>query len=210
MASKVSLDRLFDAINFAICKHHNQIRKDQRGSPYITHPLSVAQAIYEIGGVEETDILVSAILHDTIEDTDTSEAEIKEKFGEYILAIILEVTDDKSLEKMERKRRQVAHAGGLSYAARIIKLADKLVNCRDVLLSPPKDWPLTRRQAYIQWAADVVYEIRGVNPALENAFDEMLQDAQTQLNFTIMPFKTVNQRPWAPNETSHHPGENNE
>jgi guanosine-3',5'-bis(diphosphate) 3'-pyrophosphohydrolase len=198
MGSEVSLDRLFVAINFAVCKHRNQIRKDQCGSPYITHPLSVAQAISTIGDVQETHILVAAILHDTIEDTDTVESEILEQFGEDILEIILEVSDDKSLEKLERKRLQVVHAGELSYAAKVIKLADKLVNCRDILLSPPKDWSLARRQAYIQWAADVVYEIRGVNPALENAFDEMLHDAQEQLHFTIQPFKTVNQRPWAP------------
>ena len=210
MASKVDLDRLFDAINFAVCKHQNQIRKDQRGSPYITHTLLVAQAIYSIGGVEETHILIAAVLHDTIEDTDTSEAEIWEQFGEDILARILEVTDDKSLEKMERKRLQVAHAGGLSYAAKVIKLADKLVNCRDILLSPPKDWSLARRRAYIQWAADVVYEIRGTNPSLENAFDEMLHDAQAQLEFTVKPFGTVNQRPWAHNEPINHPGEKHE
>jgi len=210
MTSTAGLDRLLDAINFAVCKHQNQVRKDQRGSPYITHPISVAQAIYAIGSVEETHILIAAVLHDTIEDTDTSEAEIQEQFGENILAIILEVSDDKSLEKMERKRRQVVHAGELSYAAKLIKLADKLVNCRDILLSPPKDWPLARRQAYIQWAADVVYEIRGTNPSLENAFDKMLLEAQKKLKFDIMPYKTVNERPWAPYEITHQPGENDE
>jgi len=198
MASKIDLDRLLEAIDFAARKHQNQVRKDQCSSPYITHPLSVAQVIWQTGGVEAMHILIAAILHDTIEDTDTTEGEIREQFGEEILTLILEVTDDKSLEKMERKRLQVAHASDLTYTAKIIKLADKLVNCRDILLSPPRDWSLNRRQNYIQWAADVTHPIRGTNPPLENAFDEMLQEAQKQFAFTIQPFETVNQRPWAP------------
>lgn len=191
MEHKIELDRLLEAIIFAARKHQDQVRKDQHNSPYITHPLAVTQAVWKIGGVEEMYILVAAILHDTLEDTNTSEDEIRGQFGDDILSLVLEVTDDKSLEKMERKRLQVAHAGELSYAARVIKLADKLINCQDVLNSPPKDWSLERRRAYIQWAADVVYKIRGTNPALENAFDEMLHDAQEQLGFSIKPFKTV-------------------
>ncbi len=198
MASKIEINRLLEAIDFAARKHQNQVRKDQCGSPYITHPLSVAQVIWQTGGVESIHILIAAILHDTIEDTDTSKVEICDQFGKNILALVLEVTDDKSLEKIERKRLQVAHASDLTYGAKIIKLADKLVNCRDILLSPPRDWSLKRRQDYIQWAADVTHHIRGTNPPLENAFDEMLQEAQKQFAFTIQPFETVNQRRWAP------------
>ncbi|MDY6868900.1 MAG: HD domain-containing protein [Chloroflexota bacterium] len=199
MTSKINLVKIFEAINYAARKHHGQVRKDHRGSPYVTHPIAVANAIWGVGNISDEFTLICAILHDTIEDTDTKESEIKECFGEDVLSVVLEVSDDKSQEKMERKRQQVIHAPHLSEAARLIKLSDKLVNCRDILQSPPKNWSLTRRQEYIQWAADVVAEIRGTNDALESAFDQMLRDAEEQLEFTIMPFKSVNQRPWAPN-----------
>ena len=198
MTSEIQFDIILEAINFATIKHHGQVRKDEHASPYITHPVSVAKAIWQIGGVRDLATLAAAILHDTIEDTDTTETEIRENFGEEISKIVLEVTDDKSLNKMERKRRQVLHAPELSQAAKLIKLGDKLINCRDILHSPPKSWDVDRRKEYIQWAADVVFEIRGANKTLENSFDETLLDAEQQLNFSIKPFGTVNQRPWAP------------
>lgn len=149
------VDQLFDAAIFAAQKHQGQVRKDLHGSPYVTHPLAVAQALWQIGGVREASTLAAAILHDTLEDTSTTHEEIRERFGSEVLAIIREVTDDKSLGKMERKRLQVAHASELSQPARLVKLGDKLINCQDILNSPPKDWTLQRRQDYIQWGADV-------------------------------------------------------
>ncbi len=201
MTSEMQLDLILEAINFATRKHQGQVRKDRRASPYITHPISVTRVLWQIGGIRDIQILSAAILHDTIEDTNTNEEEIQERFGENVLKVVLEVTDDKSLEKIERKRRQVAHAAELSQAAKLIKLGDKLINCRDILESPPKDWTLERRRDYIQWAADVVFEIRGTNAGLEEAFDQILHEAETQLGFTIKPFGTVNQRPWAPDSS---------
>jgi len=192
------LSRIFAACVFAAKKHDGQIRKDQSGSPYITHPLMVTRDIWQIGGVKDTDILIAALLHDTIEDTGTKPSEIHEAFGKPILDIVLEVTDDKSLPKEVRKRLQVVHAPEKSYPARIIKWGDKLVNCRDVLNSPPNDWPLLRRQNYFQWSADVLYKTRGTNALMEEAFDKMLEKAEIQLKFTIQPFETVHTRPWAP------------
>jgi guanosine-3',5'-bis(diphosphate) 3'-pyrophosphohydrolase len=203
MTSEYGLGKILEAITFAVRKHHGQVRKDQRGSPYITHPIAVARVIWQIGGIEDELTLISAILHDTLEDTNTEEDEIREHFGEEVLKVVLEVTDDKTQEKIERKRQQVIHAPDLSKSAKIIKLGDKLVNCRDILQSPPKNWSLSRRKNYIQWASDVVYEIRGTNTDLEDAFDRMLYDAENQLNFSIKPFGSVNQRPWAPGYSNH-------
>jgi GTP diphosphokinase / guanosine-3',5'-bis(diphosphate) 3'-diphosphatase len=202
MTSQVNLGKIFEAVNFATRKHHGQVRKDQRGSPYVTHPIAVARVLWQIGSVKDDHTLISAILHDILEDTNTSEHEIQEFFGEEVLRVVLEVSDDKSQERIERKRQQVIHAPDLSKTARLIKLSDKLVNCLDILESPPKNWSLGRRREYIQWAADVVAEIRGTNEALENVFDEMLANAERQLEFTIKPFRSVNQRPWAPNPSS--------
>ena len=196
MPESTQVDTILAAAIFAAEKHRGQVRKDQRGSPYITHPLIVAQILWETGGIRETPILTAAILHDTLEDTPTTQAELQSQFGQAVLQIVLEVTDDKSLPKMERKRRQVLHAPELSRAARLVKLGDKLVNCGDILKSPPKGWNIERRRHYVQWAADVVHQIRGTNPPLENAFDAALREAETQLDFAIQPFQTIHQRPW--------------
>lgn len=192
------LNLIFKAILFAIDKHEGQIRKDAERSPYITHPLLVAQALLEIGDVQDPPTLIAAILHDTLEDTKTTEVEIRKAFGEEILQIVLEVTDDKSLEKMARKRLQVVHAPSISNKAKVIKLSDKLVNCRDILNSPPEDWPMERRREYIQWAADVVENLRNINTPLELAFDQILSDAEESLDFKIKSYETINERPWAP------------
>ena len=194
------LNRLFDAAIFATTKHQGQLRKDNGHSPYVTHPLLVAQMLWQVGGITDTIILTAAILHDTLEDTKTTRTEMCENFGDEVLKIVLEVTDDKSLDKIERKRLQVVHAPHLSEAAKAIKLADKLVNCRDMTNFPPEEWSLERRKNYIQWGADVVKGLRGTNHALEVAFDDMLAVAEIILDFKILTFETIEQRPWAPNE----------
>jgi len=201
MNEGLDLLMFFDAVVFAAEKHQGQVRKNEHHSPYITHPLLVARAIYEIGSIDETYILTSAILHDTLEDTRTTAQEIADRFGDKVLSIVLEVTDNKSEEKMDRKRNQVIHAPELSYEAKIVKLADKLINCRDILNNPPEDWPLERRQDYIQWGADVVEKIRGTNNPLEAAFDQVLSEAQEKLNFKIKPYDSIDQRPWGPNSS---------
>jgi len=201
MAHILDLDNILEAAIFAARKHQGQVRKDQGKSPYVTHPLLVAQAIWQIGRIDEPRTLIAAVLHDTIEDTETEEVEIRDQFGDVILSVVLEVTDDKSLDKMERKRQQVIHAPYLSRPARLIKLADKLINCQDILFSPPEEWTLQRRRNYIQWGADVITKIRGTNAPLETAFDAMLVEAEKELNYAIQPFETINQRPWAPKPT---------
>ena len=198
MTPNLPLDTIFEAAIFAACKHQGHVRKDEHASPYITHPLSVASEIYATGKVDDQPILVAAILHDTLEDTKTTQDELRQRFGEDVLSIVLEVTDDKSLIKEHRKQLQVIHASHLSYPAKIIKLADKITNCRDILYTPPQKWTVEKRQEYIQWAADVVAQIRGTNQMLEDAFDEILEQAKARLNFHLEPFETVNNRPWGP------------
>jgi GTP diphosphokinase / guanosine-3',5'-bis(diphosphate) 3'-diphosphatase len=203
MTSNIHVDAILAAANFAARKHQGQVRKNEHASPYITHPLTVAREISATGKVDDQSILVAAILHDTLEDTETTRDELQQHFGEDVLSIVLEVTDDKSLNKERRKQLQVIHAPQLSYAARIIKLADKLVNCRDILHMPPRDWTLVRRQEYIQWSADVLAQIRNTNPPLEAAFDKMASKAETELGFFLQPFDSVNQRPWGPETGAH-------
>jgi guanosine-3',5'-bis(diphosphate) 3'-pyrophosphohydrolase len=163
---------LLKALAFAAHKHRDQRRKDHAASPYINHPIALANVLWHEGGVKDAAVLAAALLHDTVEDTDTKPRELREEFGDAIAEVVLEVTDDKALPKAERKRLQVEHAGRISRAAKLVKLADKICNVRDAASQPPKHWDLERRRAYFDWAREVVEGMRGVNPHLEAAFDE--------------------------------------
>ena len=168
---KSELALLLKALAFAAHKHRDQRRKDAEASPYINHPIALADVLVNEGGVTDIEVLCAALLHDTVEDTATTPAELADAFGERIAGIVAEVTDDTALPKAERKRLQVEHAGSLSPQARLVKLADKICNLRDVALRPPASWDLERRREYFEWAKRVVDGLRGVHPALEAAFD---------------------------------------
>ncbi|MBS0380747.1 MAG: bifunctional (p)ppGpp synthetase/guanosine-3',5'-bis(diphosphate) 3'-pyrophosphohydrolase [Proteobacteria bacterium] len=163
--------RILRAALFAAQKHRNQRRKDKEASPYINHPIALADLLASAGLAGETDVLLAALLHDTVEDTDTTFAELKRRFGSKVAGIVREVTDDKSLPKQRRKELQVEHAPHLSREAKLVKLADKICNLRDISSSPPADWPLARRREYFDWAKRFVDGLRGVNTKLERMFD---------------------------------------
>lgn len=164
---------VFRALVFAAAKHRDQRRKDAERSPYINHPLEVVELLWRVGGVRDVVTLTAAALHDTVEDTGTRPEEIEALFGAAVRDLVLEVSDDKSLPKEVRKRLQVEHAAHKSTRAKMLKLADKITNVRDMLLKPPDDWPEQRRVEYVQWARDVVAGLRGANPALEAEFDRV-------------------------------------
>ena len=125
------------------------------------------------GGLDAPDVICAALLHDTIEDTLTTADELAAIFGDRVLGIVLEVTDDKSLDKVSRKDEQVRHAPFISREAKLVKLADKICNLRDILASPPADWSRERKRAYFEWSARVMAGLRGVHPKLEAVFDEL-------------------------------------
>jgi GTP diphosphokinase / guanosine-3',5'-bis(diphosphate) 3'-diphosphatase len=127
------------AAAFAADKHRLQRRKDVDASPYINHPLSLADILAREGGVEDAAILAAALLHDTVEDTETTFEELEDCFGPRVAGIVAEETDDKSLPKQERKQLQVAKAHSKSPGAKLVKLADKISNLRDILAAPPDD-----------------------------------------------------------------------
>ena len=166
---------LLRALAFAAHKHRDQRRKDAEASPYINHPIALAEVLTGEGGVADIDVLAAALLHDTIEDTATTLAELREHFGERIAGMVAEVTDDKDLPKAERKRLQIEHAAGISPGAKLVKLADKICNLRDVAERPPAKWDLDRRREYFEWAKRVIDGLRGVPEdsmrRLEAAFD---------------------------------------
>ena len=164
-----------NALCFAAQMHAEQT--DKNGQPYIWHPIRVAQGLKNAGYAETYQAV--GLLHDTVEDTETTPEELTETFGAEISDIVMEVTDDKSLEKEVRKQAQIDHAQHLSRQARAVKLADKICNLGDVVESPPA-WPLERRQQYFDWAKNVIDGLRGEWSELEAEFDRRYKSRPTQ------------------------------
>ena len=154
-------------IEFASRKHSTQRRRDQDASPYINHPIAVTHLLADTGGVTDLVTLMAAVLHDTIEDTQTTAEELEAQFGRTVRKVVEEMTDDKSLDKAVRKQLQVDHAPHLSSRAKAIKLADKIANVQDVTDTPPAKWDLARRIDYLDWTEKVVAGCRGTNAPLE-------------------------------------------
>jgi guanosine-3',5'-bis(diphosphate) 3'-pyrophosphohydrolase len=164
------ITRILRAATFAAERHRDQRRKGRDASPYINHPLALAHLLAERGESDPT-LLMAALLHDTVEDTATTFEDLERAFGREVADIVREVTDDKTLPKAERKRLQIEHAAHLSRGAMLVKLADKICNLEDILVSPPADWTVERKREYFDWAKAVVDPMRGVHPALEAQFD---------------------------------------
>lgn len=176
-----NLTKFTEAISFAAKKHRQQKRKGADQEPYINHPLEVVNLLTSVGKVEDFDILIAAVLHDTIEDTETTAAEITELFGANVCQMVLELTDDKSLPKETRKQLQIEHAPHISNGAKQIKLCDKISNIRDVSKNPPDGWSMERRFEYIVWGEKVVNGLRGANADLENHFDALISEARAAI-----------------------------
>ena len=164
-------EQFVTALAFSAEKHRFERRKDRKRSAYINHPIQVTEALWKIGGVKDNHILTAALLHDVLEDTDTKDSEIEAQFGQKVLGIVRGLTDDKSLPKEVRKRKQVETASTKSLEAKTIKLADKISNVMDIRINPP-GWCKKRKMEYIEWAREVVDQIRNTNLALERQFDE--------------------------------------
>ena len=171
---------LLSAIQFAAEKHQNQRRKGKDKFPYINHPIQVAHLLSSISEIDDTDILCAAILHDTVEDTDTTQEDIAEYFGDKIAGIVAEVSDDRSLPKPARKQAQIDHGPHLSFEASMVKLADKCCNIEDVITTPPENWDTQRRRAYLDWAKQVVNNIRHKDEKLLKKFKSLYEAGLTE------------------------------
>jgi guanosine-3',5'-bis(diphosphate) 3'-pyrophosphohydrolase len=172
--------RIIDAIAFAAETHRDQRRKGAEAAPYINHPIALMRILAVEAGVDDIDVLCAAALHDYLEDCCGDPGQptvgqgrdlVRERFGETVLGYVVAVTDDKALDKAERKLLQIEHAAHLAYGARLVKLADKTANLRDIARSPPTGWPRQRIADYFAWAAAVIAPMRGTPPALEALFD---------------------------------------
>lgn len=171
------LAELLDALLFAAGAHRDQRRKGE-DAPYINHPIEVAALLAGEGGVGDAVVLGAALLHDVLEDTDTPSAEIERRFGARVRRLVEEMTDPPGVPDEEQKRRQTEHAPGMSADAKRIKIADKISNVRDL---PNRPWPAERKRWYLDWTERVIAGCRGVSPALERRYDEVLREARERV-----------------------------
>ena len=160
------------AIDFAARKHAGQRRKGAKAEPYVNHPAEVALLLAKATGGGDPALVVAGLLHDTIEDTESTREELAAEFGDDVASLVEEVTDDKSLPREERKRLQVKAAPEKSRRARMLKIADKTSNLRSLRESPPVFWSEKRQREYVAWSREVVAACGPTDPRLEELFEE--------------------------------------
>ena len=160
---------ILKAAEFAATKHRGQFRKGNLNTPYINHPIKVANLLENVG-VKDAEVLVAVLLHDVVEDTNTTYSDIRNVFNQRVADFVLEVTDDKEKSKKERKALQIQNAKGLSYEAKLIRIADKICNVQDISGKDAPDWSYERKFEYLEWAKKVVDEIKGTHDVLEVLF----------------------------------------
>jgi len=176
------MQTIIKAYEFASLKHKDQRRKDPSKSPYINHPIQVASLLSQ-AGVTNPEIICAGILHDTIEDTQTTFQELVNEFGPNIAKMVMECTDDKSLPKVTRKQDQINHAYSISYGAKLVKLADKYANLSDIQTNPPAHWSKQEIDGYVIWAYTVCTGMEKTNDFLEGRLMEIFKSYQiVQMN----------------------------
>lgn len=168
-----ALAEICAAADFAARKHRDQRRKDPEATPYINHPIGVAYNATHIGCITDRVTIAACLLHDTVEDTDTTYDELVETFGKTIADVVMEVTDDRTLSRAERKRAQIEHVSYMSDRAKLVKLCDKLYNLQDFINNPPAGYTLQRIQGYIVCSRMALEGARGLNAPLEAELDKI-------------------------------------
>jgi guanosine-3',5'-bis(diphosphate) 3'-pyrophosphohydrolase len=167
------VEAIVAAVRYAAVKHVNQKRKGAAGEPYVNHVIEVAHLVSTV--TADSNVVIAALLHDVIEDTSVTAAQLCVDFGPDVTALVVEMTDDKSLPKQERKRLQIEHAPRMSPRAQIIKLADKISNLQSILVSPPANWDYERKKQYFEWGKQVVDALSAPNLLLKAKFESTYQ-----------------------------------
>lgn len=165
---------VFDTVVFASEKHKNQRRKDSEKTPYINHPLNVCFRLIK-AAITDVDVLNAALLHDIIEDTDTTFEELVDRFGKRVATIVAECSDNKELDKVERKRLQVEHAKHVSHEAKLVKLADKLDNVAGLVANPPASWSLEEIKGYVLWSYCVCTQMSSASKNLTMELEKIFE-----------------------------------
>jgi (p)ppGpp synthase/HD superfamily hydrolase len=179
--SRLDVGFVMRAAQFAAQRHADQRRKGRDQEPYVNHLIEVAGHLARSARADDAVLLAAAFLHDTVEDTKTTNAEIIAHFGVDVAAVVAEVTDDKDLRKEARKRLQIERITSKSVRAQFLSIADKTANVSSIVRSPPMDWTRQRMSEYGDWAESVVTQVRGIDAYLDDAFHSALSDMRAKL-----------------------------
>jgi (p)ppGpp synthase/HD superfamily hydrolase len=174
------IDTLLQATVFAAIKHEGQVRKDAESTPYIIHPIGVAYILWTEGNIRNVNVLTAALLHDTLEDTETTAEEIESLFGSRVRSTVEEVTNDPALSSEENKQRQVDHAPNMSMDAQLVKLADRLYNIRD--LKNAAGWDEEKILNYVGWGEKLLEALKGTNKSLEKALEKEIHKQRENIH----------------------------
>ncbi len=177
----VGLRLVSEAADLAARRHNGMQRKGRGGEPYINHLAEVASLLAFATEGADAELVAAGWLHDTIEDTPTTAEELAETFGQRVAGLVVEVTDDMTLPKAERRQRQVVDAPHKSPDAKLIKIADKISNIRARIFSAPNRDERDDLIDYVAWAGQVVAGCRGGNALLDRTFDETVALARSTL-----------------------------
>jgi (p)ppGpp synthase/HD superfamily hydrolase len=172
-------DTIEKAKRFAEQAHSGQTRKGAGAEPYVIHLAEVAELVTRFGGSETA--ILAAWLHDTVEDCTVTRADLVAMFGEAVAAVVMELTDNKSLPKPERKRLQIVNAPHKSPEAALVKLCDKMSNVCAVGVNPPLHWSQDRKCAYVDWAVTVADALPTVPQPARLAFAATVQATREAL-----------------------------
>ncbi|KAM3718084.1 Guanosine-3',5'-bis(diphosphate) 3'-pyrophosphohydrolase MESH1 [Dirofilaria immitis] len=165
---------IIKAVDLAARRHRQQRRKDAIQTPYVNHPIGVAYILTNEGQITDTATIIAAILHDIVEDTKTTDKEIRETFGDEVADIVKECTVVKSVKREIRMKSQLQKASELSHKAKLVQLADKLYNIRDIERCIPFGWTKQNVTEYVLFAKNLLSSIRGIHGPLENALDDAI------------------------------------
>jgi len=168
-----------EAADFAARRHSGQQRKGRGSEPYVNHLAEVANLLSIAADGTDAELVAAGWLHDAIEDTATAHEELAQKFGDRVAALVVEVTDDMTLPKQERRQKQIVDAPRKSPGAKLIKIADKISNIRARILPRPSQEARDDLIDYVGWAEKVVAGCRGVNAVLDRMFDETVTLARS-------------------------------
>lgn len=161
--------RIADAVLFAADAHAGQIRTD-KGDPYFNHLAEVAAMCAALDPFDPV-LVTGCYLHDTVEDTHVTEADLRARFGDALADLVLDVTDPPGLKGEARRQRQVTHTAASGPRVKRLKLADKTSNIEELIGLPPERFDAQANARYLDWARKVVDVCRGAAPELEARFD---------------------------------------
>jgi (p)ppGpp synthase/HD superfamily hydrolase len=169
----VQIEKLFEALEYASKLHKDQRRKGNGGSPYVNHLIEVASLLSRVAEVTDHEVIIAAILHDVLEDTEAREGDIFDRFGGTVLAYVKHVTDDKLLSLEKRRIAQLKSIENSSSQIQLIKLAD---HCSNIASLPPS-WDRARLESYISWSHSIAVHCYSASEELAKVYKKRYDSA---------------------------------